>query len=693
MTKQLLYPGRLSPLAIVVQAEVPENAAPEDHDNLHLDGLQEEADTIADLLHGAGYDVHVLSSGYYSELARLLSDADICERLVIFHYCGHANRKSVDMYLDNGDRLPVSAKGLAMQMATTSKALRLVYMNACLTEEQEEDFRAQLPQVNFIGTKLELEDWFAKKLALSIYGRLVGDEKVKGQTTIDAALTRAIGEDLGYSPIRMGAAMQITVDQGSGSIAELPDLNFKLAEGRGLITDYLIQHRETRSPSLIVAYCAVIIIVQGLFLLCSHLWSATSSPAFQAAFVYQPSCENLTDMIEGADAFYSGSAKASAKLAGHLGNLSLTCSADPEFALGDTANRFGFWIEWLRVGILCSLFVIIWTMIYNRLPRDYPNLELNELRSVRAEFAAWRKLEWNGVFTVLFVIGFVSVCAYHFWPAHRSLANLDLVTNPLGTMTWMQARWPFYINDDTIWADYHQSGLIGPAAQLTEGRRDLLKTLTVTDPLYFGLYVRPYLFYMGYSLVSYLLIAFPMLIIVVNSLRFTRRHMRIRLQGLSVGLRMTFDGYYHTADYIQRRLASIRNEMSRDFDRFVWLLGGLTLAFVFEAWIGRTTTALFAQIVMVLVFIFVVFGLATILNVWNGYREELARMRDMIEAIEGDEDAAKFAAFHDMISQSFVPIRKSAVIVFVLMLGLSIYFSILLNNSHWTPFTHALNIF
>ena len=110
MTKQLLYHGRLSPLAIVVQAQVPENAAPEDRENLHLAGLQEEADTIADLLHGVGYDVHVLSSGYYSELAKLLSDADICERLVIFHYCGHANRGSVDMYLDNGDRLPVSAK-------------------------------------------------------------------------------------------------------------------------------------------------------------------------------------------------------------------------------------------------------------------------------------------------------------------------------------------------------------------------------------------------------------------------------------------------------------------------------------------------------------------------------------------------------------------------------------------------------
>ena len=85
-------------------------------------------------------------------------------------------------------------------------------MNACLTEEQEDDFRAELPQVNFIGTKLELEDWFAKKLALSIYRRLVGNEDAQAQTTIEAALTRAIGEDLGYSPIRMGAAIQITVD-------------------------------------------------------------------------------------------------------------------------------------------------------------------------------------------------------------------------------------------------------------------------------------------------------------------------------------------------------------------------------------------------------------------------------------------------------------------------------------------------
>ncbi len=192
-------------------------------------------------------------------------------------------------------------------------------MNACLTEEQEDDFRAELPQVNFIGTKLELEDWFAKKLALSIYRRLVGNEDAQAQTTIEAALTRAIGEDLGYSPIRMGAAIQITVDQGSGAIAELPDLNFSLAEGRGLISDYLIKHRESRSPSLIIAYCAAIIMIQCVLLLCSHLWSVTSSPAFQAAFVYQPSCENLTDMIAGADAFYGGDEDASAKLTRLLG--------------------------------------------------------------------------------------------------------------------------------------------------------------------------------------------------------------------------------------------------------------------------------------------------------------------------------------------------------------------------------------
>ncbi len=185
----------------------------------------------------------------------------------------------------------------------------------------------------------------------------------------------------------------------------------------------------------------------------------------------------------------------------------------------------------------------------------------------------------------------------------------------------------------------------------------------------------------------------PILIIVVNSLRFTRRHMRIRLQGLAVGLRMTCDGYYETADYIQRRLISIRNEMSRDFDRFVWLLGCLTLSFLYEVMIGRTKTALFAQIVMVLVFIFVVCGAATILNVWNGYKDELTRMRDMIETIEDDRIAAKLAAFHETIGKSFIPVRKSAAVIFVLMLGLSVYLSILLHNSHWTPFTHSINLF
>ena len=706
MSKQFLYPGRLSPLAIIVQAEVPDNAPATDKENLHLTGLKEEAETIAEHLHGAGYDVHLLSTGYYSELAALLSDADICERLVIFHYCGHANGKSVDMYLDNGQRLPVSAEGLAEQMATKSKALRLVYMNACLTKTQEDDFRAQLPQVNFIGTKLELEDWYAKKLALSIYDRLAGNADARGQTTIGDALTRAIGEDRGYNPIRIGAAMQITVGETSGDIAALPDLNFKLAEGKGLVSDYLIKFRQKREPAVILAYALAIVVLQAAFLWCSHVWTATSSPAFQAAFVYPPTCENLQHMVAGADRFFpkgvdavadeaTGAPTASQQLMTLLRGPELACPVNTAFKLGHTSDLYGFWVEWVRVGLLCIVMVIMWTMIYRLVPRDYPILHLHRLNEVRSQFWLWRSLEWNRAFVWLFIIGLVSVGLYHLWPAHVTLADLDLDADPLEGITWMQARWAFYINDGSIWEGYAGATTLGELAAFQESAKttweDVIRffiKFSYGDIGYFALYQRPYLFYMGYSITNYLLVALPMLVIVVNSFRFTRKHMRLRLDGLRVGLRMSIDGYFETGDYIKRRLVSIRREIISDFDRFVWLFGLLVAFFVYEVWIGRTTTALFAQILMVLVFLLVVFGLATVMSVWNSYRDQLKEIRIALEDIIDDTQVARLSGFQSELDKAFTPIRATSVVIFAVLLVIAVYFSVHLMNRHWTPFTH-----
>jgi len=692
MSYALTYPDGQSPVAIIVQASVPEIAGAEEIAAHDLSGLKEEADSIADLLHGAGYDVHVAASGLYSEVSRLLSDSDICRRLVVFHYCGHANLQNVAMYRDNGTRLEVSAEGLAQQMAAMSKALRLVYMNGCETETQEAVFRNSFPNVNFIGTRLKVEDWFSKKLALSIYRRLVGNADAPGTTTIDQAITGAMGEDMGYHPQRIDLTMRLTIDHEASALARLPDLNFRLSDGPGLISDYLHRARQLRPPSTILAYCSIVLALQTLFLWCAHLWSATSSPAFQAAFVYTPTCETLAHMVQTAGGLFPGSGPSVAAVLAAWPMPDLTgCPPGDGFQLGLVSVGFGFWVEWGRALVLCMLLTLIWVMIYRHVPRGYPNQRFSRLQSAGQELRRWRRLEKNALFYWVFIVGSVAVILYHVILAHGTLAHVTQGADVFSGMTWMQARWSFYLGDDSIWQVFAANSTLAALLALEpEARRAALADLSVFDPAYWALYVRPYLFYMGYSLVNYLAIALPILAVIVNGLRFSRRQFRARLQGLEVDLRMTRDGYRKSANYLIRRLSTLKEDMSATLDRFVALFACIVIFYAFEVLLGRATTALFSQIIMALVLAFVVFGAATILNVWNGYRDGLQTMRLMVDDVEDDAVAEALAPFGDALEASVLPLKTSALLIFASLVAVTLYLSALLINRHWTIFTHPL---
>ncbi|MEM9317932.1 MAG: hypothetical protein AAGA70_02880 [Pseudomonadota bacterium] len=649
--------------------------------------LDDEARSVAELLRRGGLDVYLLTSGRYSELTELLTDSDICERLLVFHFCGHAAGEYVRMSDDNGKPVNVSAEGLADQMKSESNALRLVYMNACLTNDQEDEYRAAFPRVNFIGTKIEVPDWYAKKFALDFYQRFVGSEAPYGNVQLKHALARAAGEDKGLKPKRVGTVWQMNLGEDASpdsTVATLPDFNFKLDEGMGLISAYILQQRQRRAPSVVLIYAAFVIVVQFLLMYLASGWNQTSSPAFQAAFGFQPDCATIADIrarLEdqaGIRSFIIGERKDCVALPG-------------TFELGTRTPMFAVFVEWGRTVVLSLVLIVLCTMIYRRLPRDYPRL-------FSRETGAWLRLRNNRKFIVLFFAGLITVSAYHAIIAHATLSEVEVSSTAFSGISWLQARWPIYFDDPSIWARFEDTML--PRLPVVDGEPDfaVFADLPRSDPLYWAMFVRPYTFYLGYSLMNYLGTALPVLAVIVNGLTFGAVHMRQRLTGLRVQVRLTRDGYETARSVIERRLATIRDEMAGHFARFVTTFVLLCLFAAYEVFIGKTTTAFFAQIAMLLIFLLVLVGVSNIAMVWNSYRDELLRISEFIDGI--DETVypganERLESFDQQLRKAYMPMGRGAAIAlglgFIAMLYMA--YILLFEGLHWTSFTHDLPLF
>jgi hypothetical protein len=674
-SKPLLHQFRSAPVALVVQAEVDEEAADA------LKELQGEAETVSQLLFGAGYDVHLLSSGKYSEVTELLKDADIRERLVILHYCGHANGNLVQLKSEDGSRLDVPAEALAAQMASETSALRLVYLNACLTDAQAEAFRIAFPSVNFIGTKIELPDWYARKFAESFYNRFLGPEADFGQVRIRHALETAAGEDMGRVPERVDVVFRMTFKEGTKSesaIAELPDLNFRADEGRGFVSRYVLSHHRRRSPETVLIYAAAIIAIQFVFMWCASGWTATSSPAFQAAFSYAPDCATIVDMHERLRETLHESYDAEA-----FGESAACDEAEGRFP-GQLSSNYGVFVEWSRSILLSIILVFLCAVVFRRLPRDYPFV-------FTSETWRWLRLPQIRKYLVLFAIGVVSIVAYHTTVAHEQLSQTNITSGLLGDVTWLQARWPVYAATPEIWHEFET--LINDRDKLLELETGFPQ-LSKGDDLYHELYVRPYLYYMGYSLVNYLGTALPVLVVIANGLSFGALRIKQRLAGLRLIVRRTLDGYYDDGTAAERRLDEVRGEMSGQFVRFVATFAVLTLFAGYEMLIGKTTTAFFAQIVMYLVFLLVLVGAAKIFYVWNSYRDEIGRISELVNSIDDSITYRRLRRFEKSLKSSYTPTSWPTMIAALLAFAFFAYLIIILfQGNHWTAFTHDFPFF
>lgn len=664
MTRSLLIPGRSRPIAIVIQA----NVTGRTDDEHTIKETVDEANTVADLLHTGGYDVYQLTSGRYSELIDLLRNEDICERLVVFHYCGHADQSNVSLLDDNGTPIPISAHGLQMQMATDSRALRIVYINGCRSESQDEDYRAAFPNVNFIGAKIDIPDYFASWFARRFYERLVGSDFPYGQTTVAKALMGTAGEDMAKMPERIEAVMALTslvqdtepAPHMNGTSAR-PDVFFKLADGKGLIASHVLKQWQHRSPLVALLYVSAVIVLTGVTLWLSHVWNATSSPAFQAAFGYRPDCATLLQLIDRTEGIMK------------IGSHDCADELTPSDPLRSLDPRFGFLVEWGRSIILCICMLIIGGVIYRDMPRDHPQF-------LSGDVVKWITYRKHRFFVGLFCVGVLLVSAYHLTVAHMSLA--DMSENDLRSLTWLQARWPVFYESESLWAEFR---LLLASFEDTSA----IKSLEFGDPGYFELFVRPYLFYMGYSLLNYFATAMPILVVVVHGFVFGTAHIKLRLAEVQVRLRLTRDGFYESGRHVETLLRNARRDMKTDFLKFSVTFVLLTLFASYEVLIGRTTTAIFAQISAWLVFALMAGGVFHVLMIWNAYRDSLSDMEAFIGQVSDEAAMDRLDEFSKQLQGSYFPagpihltLTSMGIIIFASM----IY--ILLLGKHWTIFTH-----
>ncbi len=121
-----------------------------------------------------------------NRITDFLSHPDNLQRIVIFHYAGHANGDGIAIRTldDTPSNNLAAAAGLADMININQKNLQLVFLNACSTQEQVQFFlKAGVP--NVIATSRDIEDAVAVDFALSFYDALSNNRTI--QTAFDIA--------------------------------------------------------------------------------------------------------------------------------------------------------------------------------------------------------------------------------------------------------------------------------------------------------------------------------------------------------------------------------------------------------------------------------------------------------------------------------------------------------------------------
>lgn len=566
-----------------------------------LPSLSSEIDSIQKTLEQHGYDVIIFKRGSLEELEGFLDQRDIRERLVIFHYAGHANNNGLLLQDRNGIEYTITPDELAVILAPCI-SLRILFLNGCHGASQLERIDNALLRryavgsgidYAFIGAVGSIDDHIAAAFSISIYNGLASGKDI----------FLAV-QDVTIKIRNLANSKKLDLNKTITSLRFDPRQQKKFLLKDGLPLVYHVIHKQSRNISLKPFNYTIpsIAVLGSLFAYAAY--SFDTSPAFQAAFGLQPIRELQETSIIGGDLY--GSCEL-------WQEEEQRWNAITEILQGPINLHHGRLIDIIRTIILSiSFYLMLQFSSLLCFPKNVPLLSLIKSKSTACqEISLFIKTKVGIGFLFVFLIGSVLLIKYHFIDAPWNLAYFwprDLPNYNYAGSDY-EKRWVLLHCFDAIWAN---AGMgvrsIMPEGVWPEfiGHND--GTNEYINSVYKALYVYPYAWLFGNSVVNFLFFVIPMAYLTYMIARYSWYWTNLSLRNVEI--------LFRSPEANSNRILLAINHACRNSQYMtrVFCKISATLATVglFEVTLGYVTLAAAAQLLTTIAVLLLAFAVSRI---------------------------------------------------------------------------------
>lgn len=572
----------MKPLAVIVEANAG-NSLP------HLD---EEVEEVKKSLEESGlFEVILASSARLEDVLNMLKSPDYQNRIVVFHYAGHADGKGLMLTTSSGDNQMAYIQGL-VNFFKHQENLFLVFMNGCMTKAHEQYLRDLGRDATLVLTRDRVKDNIAKEFATEFY-----KQAVMPGASVGKAYDLAVGGiEAEHQPHELREYRPVVVEAEHPETKPLcpidDELPWELVGNRDINLEHASDQIEP--PEGQPLNRKMISICTGLFYLIALLslgggYFLFSSPAFQAAFAYGFEEREIGQIYD----------KETHNLPYTIVKSVLKIFSGTHPLIPSGPPLFGFIVEMFRNLLLCFMFLLTLGVLYNRLPAQGATIiSLGRFRISRLVAAV-----------LLFDIAVIVFIVWY----HLQMAPAALATE--------NDAWSALKTDHQIWSNAGKEQWIdrwkGEELSLQiEGKSD--DSEVRKHELWHKLYWRPYVWYMPYSLVNWVCIGVPMIFIVARGMY--RRFERVRWWcGASVSHFRTTRDFKTIAYNITKGSIEFRHENHR----ILLFVALLNMVGAYEMSIGYLTLARFAQLMAGLAFAMYAFMILSIMATLIMYIQQI----------------------------------------------------------------------
>lgn len=665
----------MKPLALIVEAQTGD----------YLPLIRKECREVRRRLEMCDYEVVVLRNPDLDAILDSFLEPANRDRICIFHYIGHANGASIRVRSNQtGHDEDAYIPGLA-ELFKNQMALRLVFMNACLTLDHEAKFRELRPDLTVIVTKDYIQDEAAYEFAVEFYESLRKTSSDINRSFDEAKaplLTRfrdpvevmrspdgadspsAKGGFLRWRKPRHPAARAVAATQPPEERDFRPEVwpwaifgpgKFHLYEGWDVILGFVRQSPRRFRIGSLVAYVGLATLVGLVSAYAAHV--ARSSPAWQAAFSYGLTAKGIREAVLERKATgqpYVVNAVRYAQLRTDA-NYVLSTSAG-----GKVGPSFGFAVEALRAFICLIMFLLAAGFLYNEiLPTDRSGW-------------AWFRVPYNFGFLAFGLFIITVGTYYHFVPAPKALAESDSIwTFPVGQSDMESVDFKlsrvgeFWRGAGTEWLNpaLHELFLAGKpvAPEREEWKR---------------MYLYPYLWYLPYSLVNFVFVAFPLFFVSIKGTIFSFSRVLVYLRAMEGRLlKAQVEGSLGAADAAVSQVRETFNICLSGLRTYLFFMLVLAISGIYEAQLGYLTLSNAAVLYVILAIVLLLLGFVLVSVIFFVYDKGHAKGVSVLnnQGVQALEQAAKALSefgvgrlFRDPVTAVLMPLN-------VIMLAYTIY--------------------